>query len=76
MDEVKLTFIIEPDGPSLTARCPELGVASCGEDVPDAIYMLADAIVTYLDECAEVEGYDRWLTIADFHELMRKRGEL
>lgn len=48
MKKVRFTFEIEKEGDQYTAFCPELGVPSCGKDIPDAIEMLADAVALYL----------------------------
>ena len=44
-----VTTLIERDGGQYASICPELGVASCGDSIQEAINNLDDAIELYLD---------------------------
>lgn len=61
---MKLTFVIELDGDRLVAHCLELGTASCGKDIPEAIEMIADATAVYIRVCLGLDGrpekFEEW----------------
>lgn len=46
----------EPDG--FVSLCPELNVASCGDNVEDALAMLKEAVELYLENAAELGWLD------------------
>ncbi len=57
---VILTGVIEPeDEGGFTAVCPELGVASCGDTVEEALDMLGDALEVHLNALEEIGEVDR-----------------
>jgi predicted RNase H-like HicB family nuclease len=53
MGHVVLTGIIEREEDQFVSYCPELGVASCGDTVDEAIDNLGDAIQVQLDALEE-----------------------
>ncbi len=52
MKNLNLTAVIELDGVGFTALCPELDIASQGEDVQSAKENLREAVELFL-ECAD-----------------------
>lgn len=65
MKYVVLTAIIEPEGDNYNALCKELGVASFGNTVQEALHNLQEATSLYLD------------TLGDYGEdfdTLKKRG--
>jgi predicted RNase H-like HicB family nuclease len=59
---VWLTYEFEREGDQVVSRCPELGVASCGDTIEDAQRHLEDAIFLYLNtlqEDGELDGVFR-----------------
>ena len=56
---VILTGVIEPeDEGGFTAVCPELGVASCGDTVEEALDMLGEAIDVQLEDLQDLGQLD------------------
>ena len=54
MARVVLTGQVEKDGDQFTALCLELGVASCGETVDEALDNLGDALEVYLSDLEDM----------------------
>lgn len=50
MKKVKLTGVVKQDGSWFIAECNELGVASQGKNIFEAVKNLKEACETYLDE--------------------------
>jgi predicted RNase H-like HicB family nuclease len=55
---VLLTAIVEREGSSFVALCPELDVASQGDSIEEATRNLREAVELFL-ECAESEEIER-----------------
>jgi predicted RNase H-like HicB family nuclease len=53
MGHIVLTGIMEREGDQFVSYCPELGVASCGDTIDEAIDNLDDALQVYLDALEE-----------------------
>lgn len=51
---MKLTAIVEREGTGYVAQCPELGIATQGNDIPTARNNLQEAIELFL-ECASLK---------------------
>ena len=51
---VALTGYIEPEDDGFNAYCPELGVASCGDTIEEALDNLGDALELQLLELADI----------------------
>lgn len=49
------TVVVWKEKESYVSKCPELGVASCGDSIPEAIQNIKDAVGLYLEN-AEVLG--------------------
>jgi predicted RNase H-like HicB family nuclease len=49
MKSLKLTGIFWHEGSSVVSKCPELGVASCGSSVEEAMANLREAVELYLE---------------------------
>ncbi len=49
MEYVVLSFMLQPEGDHYVSKCPELGIASLGQDEREALESLADATEVYLD---------------------------
>ncbi len=49
MKNLRLTGVFWQEGKLFVSKCPELGVASCGETVENAIANLREAVELYLD---------------------------
>ena len=60
---VALTGTIEPEDDGFNAYCPELGVATCGDTVEEALDNLGDAIGLQVLELADIGRLER-----DFRE--------
>ena len=60
---VALTGTIEPEDDGFNAYCPELGVATCGDTVEEALDNLGDAIGLQILELADIGRLER-----DFRE--------
>jgi len=63
---VKLTLLFEfdEDTEHIIVSCPELGVCTCGKNMPDAFDMIGDACATY------------WLALEDLEEVENKIREV
>jgi len=49
MQMVHLTGVFWPEGDVYVSKCPELGVASCGDTVEEAMANLREAAELYLE---------------------------
>ena len=58
MKRLQLTVLLEREGDGFVARCPELDVASQGDDVREALNNLREAVDLFL-ECAPPEEVAR-----------------
>ncbi len=50
----KLTGVLWHEGNLIVSKCPELGVASCGETVEEALENLREAVTLYLENAREL----------------------
>ena len=58
---VVLTGTVQWDEVAYWSRCPELGVASCGDTVEEVLDGLAEAIEVYLEDWDDPEDLARML---------------
>ncbi len=49
MKHVKLTAVLWREGKQFVSKCPELGVASCGNNMEEAMENLKEAAELYLE---------------------------
>ena len=49
MKSFRLTGVFWQEGRLVVSQCPELGVASCGETVEEAVTNLREAVELYLE---------------------------
>ena len=49
MKNFRLTGVFWHEGKLVVSKCPELGVASCGENVEEAMTNLREAVELYLE---------------------------
>ena len=49
MKHVKLTAVLWREGKQFVSKCPELGVASCGDSMKEAMKNLKEAMELYLE---------------------------
>ena len=49
MKRVRLTGVFWHEGGKIVSKCPELGVASCGDTVEEAMANLREAVDLYLE---------------------------
>jgi predicted RNase H-like HicB family nuclease len=49
MNSFHLTGVFWPEGGVYVSKCPELGVASCGDTVEEAMANLREAVELYLE---------------------------
>ena len=54
MRYIKLTALVEPEDDGFVTICPELGTASCGDTVKEALDNLREAIEVHLNGLEEV----------------------
>jgi len=54
MQFVRLTGVCWHEGPAVVSKCPELGVASCGDSVEEAMVNLREAVELYLENAREL----------------------
>ena len=58
---VVLTGLVEPEDHLFVSHCPELGVASCGETVEEALDNLGEALAVHLEALEEIGELERVL---------------
>ncbi len=51
---VRLTGVLWHEGKMIVSKCPELGVASCGESVEEALDNLREAVSLYIANAREL----------------------
>lgn len=56
---IRLTFEVEPDDDQYTATCIELGVASCGDTIDEAMANIREAVAVYLEGIEELGERER-----------------
>ena len=66
---VILTGTIEPEDDGFVSICPELGVASCGDTVEEALDMLGEAIDCQLEDLQDLGQLDSVLKKANVKTL-------
>ena len=49
MKNFRLTGVFWHEGKLVVSKCPELGIASCGENVEEAMSNLREAVELYLE---------------------------
>jgi predicted RNase H-like HicB family nuclease len=49
MNRLRLTGVLWQEGDAFVSKCPELGVASCGDSLEEAMANLREAVELYLD---------------------------
>jgi len=54
MTSYKLTATIWREGDQYVSKCPELGIASCGDTTEDALEALREAVELYLENAGEL----------------------
>jgi predicted RNase H-like HicB family nuclease len=54
MQIYRLTGVCWHEGEAVVSKCPELGVASCGGSVEEAMTNLSEAVELYLDNAQEL----------------------
>jgi predicted RNase H-like HicB family nuclease len=54
MEMVRLTGLLWPEGDGFVSKCPELGVASCGDTVEEAMANLREAVELYLENARQL----------------------
>lgn len=54
MQNYSLSAAIWREGRQYVAKCPELGVASCGDTLEHALESLKEAVELYLENAAEL----------------------
>ena len=58
---ITLTFKIDPDEAVFVSKCPELGIASPGDTIDEALANIKDASVTLLNELEEFHELEDFL---------------
>lgn len=56
---ITLTLSIEEEDGGYVSRCPELGVASCGDTLDEALHNIEEATLLYLDTIEEMGERER-----------------
>ena len=59
MGYVVLTGTVEREGSQFVSLCPELGIASCGDTVDEALDNLGEAIEVHLDDLQDIGALER-----------------
>jgi predicted RNase H-like HicB family nuclease len=54
MDVYGYTAVIWKEAEDYVSKCPELGVASCGDSFEEATYNLREAVELYLENAKEI----------------------
>jgi predicted RNase H-like HicB family nuclease len=69
MNKVKLSGVVRQDGRWYIAECNELGVASQGKNITEAVQNLKEACELYLDDYPENTGRDNKVVFTKLEEL-------
>lgn len=54
MRRYKLTGVFWHEGDQVVSKCPELGVASCGDTIEEAMSNLREAVELYLENAGKL----------------------
>ena len=56
-----ITMLVEKEGKQFVSRCPELGVASCGDTETAALIAICEAVGLYLEMCVDLskDAFDK-----------------
>ncbi|OGL43004.1 MAG: hypothetical protein A2042_01160 [Candidatus Schekmanbacteria bacterium GWA2_38_11] len=57
MENLKLTAVIWQEDVAFVSKCPELGVASCGDTPQEALHNLKEAVELYLENAKAIGIY-------------------
>ena len=68
MKSYKLTAVIWREKEGYVSKCPELGVASAGNNVEEAVRNLKDAVELYLENAKELGMFDEIAEEFSFEE--------
>ena len=58
MDIFGYTAVVWKETEGYVSKCPELGVASCGDSFEDAVFNLQEAVELYLENAKELNMLD------------------
>ena len=58
MDIFGYTAVVWKETEGYVSKCPELGVASCGDSFEDAVFNLREAVELYLENAKELNMLD------------------
>ena len=64
MKSFRLTGVFWHEGSLVVSKCPEVGVASCGETVEEALANLREAVELYLDNAKRLGLLDGMPSLA------------
>ena len=56
---VELTMVVEPSDGQFAAHCVEMGTASCGDTVQEALHNICEAVEIHLEGLAELGHLSR-----------------
>jgi predicted RNase H-like HicB family nuclease len=66
-----VTYIVKPDEDQYAAYCPELGTASCGDTIEEALDNIKDAVSLHIETLKELGDLERFLAGRGVKPLLR-----
>jgi predicted RNase H-like HicB family nuclease len=65
MKHLKLTGVFWHEGKLVVSKCPEIGIASCGTTVEEALANLREAVELYLENAKELDLLDELPSLSE-----------
>ena len=69
---IVVTYLIRPEDGQYASYCPELGTASCGDTIEEALDNIKDAVVLQIETLRDTGALDRFLADRGIKPLLRR----
>ena len=67
-----VTYLIQAEEGQYAVRCPELGTASCGDTIEEALDNIKDAVAVHVETLREIGALDAFLAERRINVLTRR----
>ena len=66
-----VTYLVKDEDGQYAASCPELGTASCGDTIEEALHNIKDAVSLHIETLKELGALDGFLAERGIKPLLR-----
>ena len=67
----RVTYLVKPEHGQYASYCPELGTASCGDSIEEALDNIKDAVSLHIETLKELGTLDKFLAERGVKPLLR-----